>query len=112
MGFLLKDIEAEKKFGFKLGVSQEKALSRHFLEGWKFWVSRKVQPSQKKMKMIAESAGGQISKEEDEPLEFDENLIIICDESERRLQKRMEDRGFYCYNSELILTGVMRQKLQ
>jgi len=30
--FLLKDIESEKKFGFKLSISQEKALSRSFLD--------------------------------------------------------------------------------
>jgi len=64
------------------------------------------------MRLIVESAGGHLLNPEEEPHEFRDKLIIICDDSERRLQKRMEDKGFKCFSPELILTGVMRQRLQ
>merc|ERR1712059_40294 len=68
--FLLKDIESEKKFGFKLSISQEKALSRSFLDNYFIWCSKRVKPSYKKMRLITESAGGHLLNPEEEPHEF------------------------------------------
>ena len=77
-----------------MGTSLEKASSRQYMTNWEIWCSSKIKPVYSKMKMIVESAGGNLLK--DEPNAWANNIVIICDEAERRLQKRMEDIGLKC----------------
>lgn len=94
-------------------------LSQHFLEGYTVYTTDNVLPKREHIRDIVKAAGGKYIDKQ--PKKFDENTIVIAAVGKETQQVKEDDEseaeqlsklGYIVYNTELILTGVLRQQLE
>jgi hypothetical protein len=107
--FLIKDIEAEQKYTFSLQKSLEKSRKEKFLGGMQFYLSSNVVPSFDILSRIIRTAGGRAWS----LAEWSgDGYVISCDEDiDSEEVKSLIKRDVNIYDVELILTGVLRQRM-
>ncbi|XP_034039105.1 PAX-interacting protein 1 isoform X2 [Thalassophryne amazonica] len=117
--YVLKDAEAEVLFGFSLEDSLKRAHSAPLFKGKYFYLTPGICPSLSTMKSILESAGGKLLArqpsyrkimEHKQNKNLPEIVLISCD-NDLHLCREYFMKNIDVHNAELILTGVLTQKL-
>ncbi|CAH2041631.1 unnamed protein product, partial [Iphiclides podalirius] len=101
--YIIKDEAAEKRFQFNL--EQTLTGKRNFLQGYNVSSTPSVMPNAMEMKLIVECSGGTWR-------EGGSKWICISTPADKALWVSLERRGAILASSELILKGVLRQKLE
>uniref|UniRef100_A0A914R219 PAX-interacting protein 1 n=1 Tax=Parascaris equorum TaxID=6256 RepID=A0A914R219_PAREQ len=118
LDYFARDEENEKAFGYNLKYSILRARYRKVFEEVTFYVTPSVEPSYKAMCSLITTAGGKVLKDRPQPhfviqcIETDTPLILIGNESDVHLLQYLTDCGMPVFNVEIILTGILRQKLE
>ncbi|VDN01830.1 unnamed protein product [Thelazia callipaeda] len=116
--YFARDEDSEKVFGYNLKYSVLRARHRKAFQGATFYLTPTVEPSREQLSTLIECAGGVVLKELPEPqyvircIETESLLLLISNESDVHLLQYLTDAGLPVFNAEIILTGVLRQKLE
>jgi len=105
--FIIKDKAAEKLYNFDLVKSIMSARKVAFLDGWSFHPTSACKPDANQLNDILSCNGGALVRKA--PKSYTEKLIILANRSENI--KHFKTMGLPVCTTELILTGVLRQKL-
>ncbi|KAK4433959.1 hypothetical protein Salat_0558600 [Sesamum alatum] len=114
--YILRDAKKEREFGFSLPVSLSRACQHPLLEGQKVLVTPNTKPGKdilanlvKAVHGVAvERLGRSVLKDEKLP---DDLLILSCEEDYDVCVPFLE-KGGAVYSSELLLNGIVKQKLE
>ncbi|GJN36069.1 hypothetical protein PR202_gb24900 [Eleusine coracana subsp. coracana] len=114
--YILRDVKKEKDFGFSMPVSLASACKHPLLLGKRVFITPKVKPSREVMISLVKASSGKplervgrsIMKETTAP---DDLLVISCEEDYQTCAPLLE-RGVSVFNSELLLNGIIIQKLE
>ncbi|KAI8580609.1 hypothetical protein K450DRAFT_236426 [Umbelopsis ramanniana AG] len=126
--YQVDDSESEAKWGFS--VLDSLSLARKFtivgnknrqqgtlLQGYEVFITKNTGPSKSVLKDIIESAGGKLlatlppRKLRDASSQSDTKLIVLSCEADKDKCKDFIHHGIGVYDTELILTGCLRQSL-
>ncbi|XP_042024505.1 uncharacterized protein LOC121771718 [Salvia splendens] len=114
--YILRDAKKEKEFGFCLPVSLARASQHPLLQGQKVFVTPNTKPGKDILVnlvkavhgMPVERLGRSVFKAEQLP---DDLLILSCEEDYDACLPFLE-KGGTIYSSELLLNGIVKQKLE
>ncbi|KHN81189.1 PAX-interacting protein 1 [Toxocara canis] len=118
LDYFARDEENEKAFGYNLKYSVLRARYRRVFEEVTFYVTPSVEPSYKAICSLITTAGGKLLKDRPQPhlviqcIETDAPLILVGNESDVHLLQYLTDCGMPVFNVEIVLTGILRQKLE
>ncbi|XP_051152863.1 uncharacterized protein LOC127266606 [Andrographis paniculata] len=114
--YILRDAKKEKEFGFCLPVSLSRASQHPLLQGQKVFITPNTKPGKETLvnlvKAVAglpiERLGRSVLNSETPP---DNLLILTCEEDYDHCVPFLE-KGGAVYSSELLLNGIVKQKLE
>jgi hypothetical protein len=133
---LLTDEANEKKFGFDLSA---RSIDVKFLAGWNVFVTASVQPAPSSMQGIIQGAGGKVrcttrlrlysllcrctaltlcsclfsvQMLTKAPTSFSDSMLIVSADEDEKVHTKLHKLGYTIHTNEIILSGVLRQKLQ
>ncbi|XP_057809177.1 uncharacterized protein LOC131023650 [Salvia miltiorrhiza] len=114
--YILRDAKKEKEFGFCLPVSLARASQHPLLQGQKVFVTPNTKPGKDIIVNLVkavhglpvERLGRSVFKDEQLP---DDLLILSCEEDYEACVPFLE-KGGTIYSSELLLNGIVKQKLE
>lgn len=107
--FLLKDPEAEEKYGFCLEATIRSACNFLLFEGLSLHATPSVQPPPCQMRDIIECAGGDYLHAA--PKKYEPQIRIISCPEDRKLWPAFTSLGIPILGVEFILTGLLRHEL-
>ncbi|KAI9221409.1 hypothetical protein BC828DRAFT_75350 [Blastocladiella britannica] len=120
--YLVKDTDAESKWGFKLSESLDRAGRRPVFRGMKFWVAEGTVPPRPELAEIITTAGGTVlSDPPTAPVTFIDHpdsdhgssaapsvvVITAADDPNRPLRAL----GYPQYSTEFVLVAVLQQRI-
>lgn len=105
--FIIKDKASEKLYSFDLVKSIMSARKTAFLEGWSFHPTSACKPDANQLNDILSCNGGTLLRKA--PKSFQDKLIVLANRTENI--KHFQILGLPICTTELILTGVLRQRL-
>ncbi|KAK9086587.1 hypothetical protein Syun_028981 [Stephania yunnanensis] len=114
--YILRDVKKEKEMGFSMPVSLAKACRSSLLQGKRVVVTPNVKPSKDVVVSLVRAVQGQaverigrsVMKDEEVP---DDLLVLSCEEDYGVCVPFLE-KGAMVYSSELLLNGIVIQKLE
>ncbi|KAL0323521.1 UNVERIFIED_CONTAM: hypothetical protein Sangu_1971400 [Sesamum angustifolium] len=114
--YILRDAKKEREFGFSLPVSLSRACQHPLLQGQKVLVTPNTKPGKDILAnlvkavcgLAVERLGRSVLKDERLP---DDLLILSCEEDYDICVPFLE-KGGAVYSSELLLNGIVKQKLE
>ncbi|KAL8026198.1 hypothetical protein ABFX02_14G012100 [Erythranthe guttata] len=114
--YILRDAKKEKEFGFSLPVSLSRACQQPLLQGQKVLVTPNTKPGTHILASLikavhglaVERLGRSVLKDEKLPEDL---LILSCEEDYDTCVPFLE-KGGAVYSSELLLNGIVKQKLE
>ncbi|KAL0286658.1 UNVERIFIED_CONTAM: hypothetical protein Scaly_2787800 [Sesamum calycinum] len=114
--YILRDAKKEREFGFSLPVSLSRACQHPLLQGQKVLVTPNTKPGKDILAnlvkavcgLAVERLGRSVLKDERLP---DDLLILSCEEDYNICVPFLE-KGGAVYSSELLLNGIVKQKLE
>ncbi|KAK6108364.1 BRCA1 C Terminus (BRCT) domain family protein [Brugia pahangi] len=118
LDYFARDDENEKIFGYNLKYSVLKARYRKLFQDVTFYLTPSVEPSYEELLALIELAGGTVLRERPQPqyvihcIETESLLLLIGNDSDVHLLQYLTDCGMPVHNVEVILTGILRQKLE
>jgi hypothetical protein len=107
----VKDAEMEKKYHFRLEESLRRAREARLFEGMVFYCTENTLPPPDQLKEIVESGGGTVKTALPAKSNADAKLIVVSCEKDKVVCEKLKGRFSKFYIPELILTGVLQQKL-
>uniref|UniRef100_A0A0N5ANA8 PAX-interacting protein 1 n=1 Tax=Syphacia muris TaxID=451379 RepID=A0A0N5ANA8_9BILA len=116
--YFVRDEDSEKSFGYDLKYSVLKARYRRVFQDVLFYLTPSVEPSFDELRLLIISAGGQVLQERPFPafvvecIQKEIPLLLISNDSDVHLLQYLTDCGMPVFNVELVLTGILRQKLE
>ncbi|KAL0642504.1 hypothetical protein Bca4012_040794 [Brassica carinata] len=109
--YILKDSKKEKE-GFSLCTSLGRAKHHPLLKGLKVCITPNIKPDRGMIAHLVKLTQGQISEIiAAEDREIPDDLLIISCEDDRKLCLPFIDQGTEIYTAELLLNGIVIQKL-
>ncbi|KAL6217308.1 hypothetical protein ACLB2K_010525 [Fragaria x ananassa] len=114
--YILRDAKKEKEIGFNMLVSLDSAKRCPLLKGRKVFITPNIKPGKEMMTSLVKTAQGkpvekaQISTAKGKKI-LDKLLILSCEEDEAICLPFLE-KGVAVYNSELLLNGIVTQRLE
>ncbi|VDN54391.1 unnamed protein product [Dracunculus medinensis] len=124
MDYFMRDDENEKCFGYNLKYSILRARCRKIFQDVMFYLTPSVEPSYSALSSLIILAGGKVLEDKPQPqfvircievlLPFntDSPLLLISNESDIHLLQYLMDSALPVFNVEIVLTGILRQKLE
>ncbi|CAH8282881.1 unnamed protein product [Eruca vesicaria subsp. sativa] len=114
--YILRDSKKEKEFGFNMGVSLTRARQNPLLKGRRVFITPNTKPGLNTITTLVKAVHGQpierlgrtVLSEDKVP----ENLLILSCEEDRDISIPFLERGSEVYSSELLLNGIVTQKLE
>ncbi|KAA8548530.1 hypothetical protein F0562_000203 [Nyssa sinensis] len=114
--YILRDAKKEKEFGFSLPVSLARACQHPLLRGQKVYITSNTKPGKELLAslvkavhgLVVERIGRSTLKDDKIP---DELLVLSCEEDYAVCVPFLE-KGATVYSSELLLNGIVTQKLE
>ncbi|PSS33934.1 PAX-interacting protein [Actinidia chinensis var. chinensis] len=114
--YILRDAKKEKEFGFSLPVSLARACQHPLLQGQKVFITPSTKPGKDVLASLVNAVHGKVVErigrsafKEDKIL--DDLLVISCEEDYALCVPFLE-KGAAVYSSELLLNGIVTQKLE
>ncbi|KAL2534603.1 BRCT domain-containing protein [Abeliophyllum distichum] len=114
--YILRDVRKEKEFGFSMPVSLARACQHPLLQGQRVFVTQNTKPGKDILSSLVKAVHGLAierlgrSALKDEKLP-DDLLILSCEEDYDICVPFLE-KGAAVYSSELLLNGIVTQKLE
>lgn len=114
--YIVRDSKKEKEFGFNLAVSLAHARQRPLLQGRRVLITPKTKPGKEIISSLVKGVRGQAvervgrSTLKDDAVP-DDLLILSCEEDYEVCVPFLE-KGAAVYSSELLLNGIVTQKLE
>ncbi|KAJ8766438.1 hypothetical protein K2173_022497 [Erythroxylum novogranatense] len=114
--YILRDTKKEKEFGFSLPLSLAHARQHPLLQGKRVLITRNAKPSKEIVSSLVKAVQGQAvervgrSSMKDDTVP-DDLLVLSCEEDYEECVPFLE-KGAIVYSSELLLSGIVTQKLE
>ncbi|XP_057489503.1 uncharacterized protein LOC130775414 [Actinidia eriantha] len=114
--YILRDAKKEKEFGFSLPVSLARACQHPLLQGQKVFITPSTKPGKDVLASLVNAVHGKVverigrSAFKDDKI-LDDLLVISCEEDYALCVPFLE-KGAAGYSSELLLNGIVTQKLE
>ncbi|XP_058249445.1 mediator of DNA damage checkpoint protein 1 [Hemibagrus wyckioides] len=109
-GFLVKDVEQEKRFNFSLQDALRVANSQPLLQGYEIHVTPSVKPEPAQMKEIITCCGARFLPKIPSAVKAQTVVVVSCEE-DRALCERARSLSFPVVSAEFLLTGILQQKV-
>ncbi|PSR94784.1 PAX-interacting protein [Actinidia chinensis var. chinensis] len=113
---ILRDAKKEKEIGFSMPVSLAQARQNPLLKGRRVFVTPNVKPGKELIESLVKAAHGQAVDRIQEAVMknkiFLGDVLIISSEQDYALCTPFLDKGAAVYSSELLLNGIIIQKLE
>ncbi|KAI9011745.1 hypothetical protein DFJ74DRAFT_684492 [Hyaloraphidium curvatum] len=112
--FVIRDKDAEKKWGFSLIDSIKMARNSRVLAGKSFYVTaHNLALKLTDLKEIIEAAGGKVLDDiPDLEMEDKSSTFILGCQDDEAFCKELLKQGFPVQTNEFVLTGILRQRLE
>ncbi|XP_028762272.1 uncharacterized protein LOC114720747 isoform X2 [Neltuma alba] len=114
--YILRDVKKEKEMGFTMPISLARAKQKPLLKGKSVFITPHIKPDNTVITSLVTAARGQLVDESqihaDNNDEMLDNLLIISCEEDREVCRPFFQRGIAVYGSELLLSGIVTQKLE
>ncbi|KAI5620479.1 mediator of DNA damage checkpoint protein 1 [Silurus asotus] len=108
-GFLVKDVEQEKRFNFSLQDALRAASSQTLLQGYEIHVTPSVKPEPAQMKEIITCCGARFLPKMPSAHKAQTIVVVSCEE-DRALCERARSLALPVVSAEFLLTGILQQK--
>ncbi|KAI3978727.1 hypothetical protein MKX01_015902 [Papaver californicum] len=114
--YILRDLKKEKEIGFSMPISLTRAGQSPLLKGRKVFITANVKPGQELVASLVKAVHGQAverlgrSAMKDDKV-LDDLLVFSCEEDYEICVPLLE-KGVAIYSSELLLNGIVMQKLE
>ncbi|XP_028781662.1 uncharacterized protein LOC114737844 isoform X2 [Neltuma alba] len=114
--YILRDAKKEKEFGFSMSVSLARAIRHPLLEGRKVLITPNTKPSKEIVSHLVKAVQGQaverIGRSSLKDDKIQDDLLILSCEDDYALCVPFLEKGTAVYSSELLLNGIVTQKLE
>ncbi|KAL2345364.1 hypothetical protein Fmac_006649 [Flemingia macrophylla] len=114
--YILRDIKKEKEIGFNMPVSLAQAREKPLLKGKTVYITPHVKPDKEVIASLVTAVQGQVVDESKVWADMNDNilddLLIISCEDDYAICHHFLRRGASVYSSELVLNGIVIQKLE
>ncbi|OVA04379.1 BRCT domain [Macleaya cordata] len=114
--YILRDSKKEKEIGFSLPVSLSRACQSPLLEGQRVFITPNVKPVKEVVASLVKAVHGQAVERigrsvmnDDEVLK---DLLVLSCEEDYEICVPLLEKGVAIYSSELLLNGIVIQKLE
>ncbi|CAM8897085.1 unnamed protein product [Rhodiola kirilowii] len=109
--YILKDARKEKEIGFSLSASLAKAARHPLLKDCKVFITTNIKPDKDMLISLVKMVQGEVV-EITKNYEIPENVIVLSCQEDYSLCMPFLDKGIPVYHSELLLNGIVTQKLE
>ncbi|EKM60159.1 uncharacterized protein PHACADRAFT_203428 [Phanerochaete carnosa HHB-10118-sp] len=113
--FALKDLESEKRYGYRLNdaLIRARANGRKLFQGATFYMTPKIPVDSKLLKAVVTAGGGQLLTQSPtlRILKGHDNRFVVSCPADVSIWRPLAEHGHPIYSQELILTGVLKQEL-
>ncbi|KAL0742977.1 hypothetical protein Bca4012_084490 [Brassica carinata] len=114
--YILRDSKKEKEFGFNMGVSLARARLNPILKGRRVFITPNTKPGLNTITTLVKAVHGQPVERVGRSVLSDnkvpENLLVLSCEEDREISIPYLEKGAEVYSSELVLNGIVTQKLE
>ncbi|XP_060174741.1 uncharacterized protein LOC132605610 isoform X2 [Lycium barbarum] len=109
--YILRDAKKEKELGFTMPASLARARKHPLLEDQRVIITPGVKPDRDTLLSLVKAVHGEVVDESNSKITYDDLLVISCEEDHKICLPYLK-KGFPVYNSELLLNGIVIQKLE
>ncbi|KAL4312905.1 hypothetical protein GQ457_01G031060 [Hibiscus cannabinus] len=113
--YVLRDIKKEKELGFCMPVSLARARKRPLLQGRRVLITPKTKPGKATVSRLVTAVHGQaverIGRSAMKDEKFPDDLLVLSCEEDYEICVPFLEKGAVVYSSELLLNGIVTQKL-
>lgn len=113
--YILRDTKKEKEIGFNMSVSLARARQQPLLKGRRVFITPNVKPSKEMIESLVKAVHGQavekIQRGATRDKLFLDDMLILSSEQDYSTCVPFLEEGVAIYSSELLLTGIVTQKL-
>ncbi|KAI3864021.1 hypothetical protein MKW98_031613 [Papaver atlanticum] len=114
--YILRDPKKEKEIGFSMPVSLARARKSPLLQDKQVFITPNVKPSKQLVSDLAKAVHGQIVEEMGKfaknSNKISDDLLVFSCEEDHRICMPLVKKGAAIYSSEILLTGIIVQKLE
>ncbi|KAG8653801.1 hypothetical protein MANES_05G068700v8 [Manihot esculenta] len=111
--YILRDVKKEKEIGFSMPVSLARASQHPLLENRRVLITPNIQPDKKMITSLVKAVHGQVVEETQiSELKIPDDLLVLSCEEDHAICTPFLDKGAAVYSSELLLNGIVIQKLE
>ncbi|XAR57138.1 hypothetical protein NMG60_11025174 [Bertholletia excelsa] len=114
--YILRDTTKEKEFGFSLAVSLGRACQHPLLQGLRVFVTPNTKPSREILVSLVKATHGlameRIGRSAFKEDKVPDDLLVLSCEEDYALCVPFLQKGAAVYSSELLLNGIVTQKLE
>lgn len=114
--YILRDGKKEKEIGFSMPVSLARACQHPLLQGKMLFITQNTKPNQELISSLVTTAGGQLLKRITRSMtkgaKLPENLLVVAGEEDFAICSPLLEKGAAVFSSELLLNGIVVQKLE
>jgi hypothetical protein len=108
----VQDADMEQKFGFKLEASLKLARAQPVFRGLTFYCTDNTLPKPEQLREIVESGGGTV-KAIPKSGKIDSDALVVSSEQDTAVCDKLRARfGGKFYLPEVVLSGVLKQKVE
>ncbi|KAG8653808.1 hypothetical protein MANES_05G068700v8 [Manihot esculenta] len=109
--YILRDVKKEKEIGFSMPVSLARASQHPLLENRRVLITPNIQPDKKMITSLVKAVHGQVVEETQiSELKIPDDLLVLSCEEDHAICTPFLDKAVY--SSELLLNGIVIQKLE
>ncbi|OMO77844.1 hypothetical protein CCACVL1_14780 [Corchorus capsularis] len=114
--YILRDSKREKEIGFSMPVSLARARLHPLLKDKRVCITPNVKPNKEMITILVKAVGGQVVETSQKLAAKDQkildNVLILSCEEDLAICLPLLDKGAAVYSSELLLNGIVIQKLE
>ncbi|KAK9001928.1 hypothetical protein V6N11_024623 [Hibiscus sabdariffa] len=114
--YILRDAKKEKEIGFNMAVSLARARQYPLLKDKKVCITQNVKPKKEMITSLVKAVGGEVVETSQKMTATDQkiqvDLLILSCEQDLPICTPLLEKGAAVYSSELLLNGIVIQKLE
>ncbi|KMS95145.1 hypothetical protein BVRB_011920 [Beta vulgaris subsp. vulgaris] len=110
--YILRDAKKEKELGFNMPRSLALASHHPLLEGKRVLITPNVKPGKEIISSLVKAVHGQAVERLGRSFSNYDDLLVLSCEEDFGVCVPLLEKGFAVYSSELLLTGIITQRLE
>ncbi|KAJ4968999.1 hypothetical protein NE237_015700 [Protea cynaroides] len=114
--YILRDFKKEKEIGFSMPVSLARATQYPLLQGKQVFITPNVKPGKEVIASLVKAVHGQaverIGRSAFKDDKVPDNMLVLSSEEDYTTCVPFLEKGASIYSSELLLNGIVIQKLE